>query len=172
MAIKEIKTLGDPVLRKISRKVDKIDKNIQNIIKDMTDTINSDTYSAVGLAAPQIGVSKRIIAVKWDKLEIFINPEITVLDDEEEEFQEGCLSIYSITCELKRPRKVAVRALSVKNEKLSFNAEGMLARIFLHEVDHLDGKLFIDYLDSKKKREIMLKISQKNLCHQIKDGVI
>lgn len=172
MAIREIRTLGDPVLRKISSRVDRIDKNIQGIIKDMKDTINSDAYNAVGLAAPQIGISKRIIAVKWDKLEIYINPEITILDNEEEEFQEGCLSIYSIACELKRPKKITVNALSVKNEKLNFTADGMLARIFLHEVDHLDGKLFIDYLDSRKKREIMLKISEKTFDFNKTDRII
>jgi peptide deformylase len=162
MAIREIRKLGDPVLRMVSEKVDKIDKNIINIIKDMIDTINSDDYSAVGLAAPQIGVPKRIIVVKWDKIGVFINPEIKITDNEEEEMQEGCLSVYSIACMMKRPKKISVSALSPKNEKIDFKAEGMLARIFLHEVDHLDGKLFIDYLDSEKKREIMLKISEIN----------
>ena len=162
MAIREIRKLGDPVLRIISEKVDKIDKKILNIIQDMLDTINSDDYSAVGLAAPQIGISKRIIVVKWDKTGVFINPEIKIIDNEEEEMQEGCLSVYSIACMMKRPKKISVRALSPDNEKLNFRAEGMLARIFLHEVDHLNGKLFIDYLDSKKKREIMLKVSEIN----------
>ncbi len=162
MAIREIKKLGDPVLRLVSEKVDKIDRNILKIIKDMIDTINSDEYNAVGLAAPQIGISKRIIVIKWDKTEVFINPEIKVLDNEEEEIQEGCLSVYSIACMMKRPKKISVKALSPRNEELDFKAEGMLARIFLHEVDHLDGKLFIDYLDSKKKREIMLKVSEIN----------
>jgi peptide deformylase len=163
MAIVSIRKLGDPVLREISAKVDKIDKDILNIIKDMIDTINSDEYNAVGLAAPQIGIPKRIIAVKWDNnVGVFINPEIKILDTTEEEIQEGCLSIYSIGCNVKRPRKISVKAISSKNEQLSFKAEGMLARIFLHEVDHLNGKLFIDYLDSKQKREIMLQISKIN----------
>ncbi|MDD3520255.1 MAG: peptide deformylase [Actinomycetota bacterium] len=162
MAIREIRKLGDPVLRKVSEKVEKIDRDIMNIIKDMVDTINSDDYSAVGLAAPQIGVSKRIIVVKWDNIGIYLNPEIKIIDNEEEEMQEGCLSVYSIACTMKRPKKVSIKAVSPKNEKLNFKAEGMLARIFLHEVDHLNGKLFIDYLDSNKKREIMLKISEIN----------
>jgi len=162
MAIIEIRKLGDPILRGISEKVDKIDKNVLNIIKDMIDTINSDSYNAVGLAAPQIGIPKRIIAIKWDKMGVFINPEIKILDNTEEEMQEGCLSIYSIGCNVKRPRKISIKAISPKNEQLSFKAEGMMARIFLHEVDHLNGKLFIDYLDSNQKREIMMQISKIN----------
>jgi len=162
MAVKTIKKLGDPVLRKTSEKVEKIDRGILELVKDMKDTVNSDEYTAVGLAAVQIGVLKRVVVVKLEKTEVFINPEITILDNSQEEMHEGCLSLYSIGCMLKRPKKVHVTAQNLKGKQISFDAEGMLARIFLHEVDHLNGKLFIDYLDSESKRELMLKISEKS----------
>ncbi|MCL5770765.1 MAG: peptide deformylase [Actinobacteria bacterium] len=161
MAVKTIRKIGDPVLRKISEKVEKIDKEILLLIDDMIDTINSDEYNAVGLAAVQIGVLKRVIVINWGKIEVYINPEIKIIGKEEEEQHEGCLSLYSMGCMLKRPKKIQVTALTPKSEKVSFKVEGMLARIFLHEVDHLDGKLFIDYLDSETKRELMVKISEK-----------
>jgi peptide deformylase len=163
MAIKTIRKIGDPVLRKVSEKVQKIDKEIFSLIDDMIDTINCDEYNAVGLAAVQIGVLKRVIVVKLNKTEVFINPEIKIIDNEMEEQQEGCLSLYSIGAIVKRPKKIQVTALTPKSQKVHFTAEGMLARIFLHEVDHLDGKLFIDYLDSETKRDLMVKISQKNV---------
>ncbi len=162
MAVKTIRKIGDPVLRKISEKVEKIDKEISRLIKDMIDTINLDEYNAVGLAAVQIGVLKRVIVINWGKIEVYINPEIKIIDKEEEEQHEGCLSLYSIGCMLKRPRKVQITAITLKAERITFEAEGMLARIFLHEVDHLDGKLFIDYLDKEAKRELMVKISENS----------
>lgn len=162
MAVKTIRKIGDPVLRKISEKVEKIDKEISRLIKDMIDTISLDEYNAVGLAAVQIGVLKRVIVINWGKIEVYINPEIKIIDKEEEEQHEGCLSLYSTGCMLKRPRKVQITAITLKAERITFEVEGMLARIFLHELDHLDGKLFIDYLDKEAKRELMVKISEKS----------
>jgi len=161
MAIKSIIKIGNPVLRKISETVEKIDKETHHVIKDMTDTIKCDEYNAAGLAAVQIGVLKRIIVVNWGKMETFINPEIEILDKEEEEQHEGCLSLYSVGCMVKRPKKIKVSAITPKAAKVSFEAEGMLARIFLHEVDHLEGRLFIDHLDREAKRELMVKVSEK-----------
>ena len=162
MAIKKIIKIGNPILRQTSEKVEKIDKEIFSLIKDMRDTIKLEEYNAVGLAAVQIGALKRIIVVNWGKIEVFINPEVEVIDKEEEEHHEGCLSLYSIGCMVKRPKKIKVRAVTPKAAIVSFEAEGMLARIFLHEIDHLDGKLFIDYLDRESKRELMIKVSEKS----------
>ena len=161
MAVKNIIKIGSPVLRQISEKVEKIDKAIFSLIKDMTDTITFEEYNAVGLAAVQIGVLKRVIVINWGKIEAYINPEIEILDKEEEELHEGCLSLYSIGCKIKRPKKIRVTAITPKAVKVTFEAEGMLARIFLHEIDHLEGKLFIDYLDKESKRELMLMVSKK-----------
>ena len=162
MAAKNIIKIGNPILRQTSQKVEKIDREIFSLIKDMTDTIKLDEYNAVGLAAVQIGVLKRIIVINWEKIEVFINPEIEIIDNEEEEQHEGCLSLYSIGCMVKRPKKIKVRAITPKASKVSIEAEGMFARIFLHEIDHLNGRLFIDYLDKESKRELMIKVSQKS----------
>lgn len=162
MAVKNIIKIGSPVLRQISEKVEKIDKEIFSLINDMADTINLEEYNAVGLAAVQIGVLKRIIVINWGKIEAYINPEIEIIDKEEEEQHEGCLSLYSIGCMVKRPKRIKVSAITPKAVKVTFEAEGMLARIFLHEVDHLEGRLFIDYLDSESKRELMIKVSEKS----------
>jgi len=161
MAVKNIIKIGNPVLRQISEKVEKIDKEVFSLIKDMIDTTNSEEYKAVGLAAVQIGVLKRIIVVNWGKIEVYINPEIEIIDKEEEEQHEGCLSLYSIGCKLKRPKKIRVSAITPKAVRVTFEVEDMLARIFLHEVDHLEGRLFIDYLDKESKRELMIKVSEK-----------
>ena len=162
MAVKDIIKIGNPVLRQISEKVEKIDKEIFSLIDDMTDTINLEEYNAVGLAAVQIGVLKRIIVINWGKIEVYINPEIEIIDKEEEEQHEGCLSLYSIGCMVKRPKRIKVSAVTPKAVKVTFEAEGMLARIFLHEIDHLEGRLFIDYLDKESKRELMIKVSEKS----------
>lgn len=161
MAVRTIRKIGDPILRKISEKVEKIDNETLELVRDMIDTIKVDDYSAVGLAAVQIGVLKRVIVINFDKIEVYINPEIKIISDEEEEAHEGCLSLYSIGCMLKRPKKIQVDAVTLKGENISFEADGMFARVFLHEIDHLNGKLFIDYLDKEAKRELMIKISQK-----------
>ena len=161
MAVKNIIKIGNPVLRQISEKVEKIDKEVFSLINDMIDTVNFEEYKAVGLAAVQIGVLKRIIVVNWGKIEAYINPEIEIIDKEEEEQHEGCLSLYSIGCKLKRPKKIRVSAITPKAVRVTFEVEDMLARIFLHEVDHLEGRLFIDYLDKESKRELMIKVSEK-----------
>jgi len=162
MAVKNIIKIGSPVLRQISDKVEVLDNEIFSLIDDMVDTITCEEYNAVGLAAVQIGVLKRVIVVNWGKIEAYINPEVEIIDKEEEEAHEGCLSLYSIGCKLKRPKKIKVSAITPKAEKVIFEAEGMLARIFLHEIDHLDGRLFIDYLDKQAKRELMLRVSKKS----------
>ena len=161
MAVKNIIKIGNPVLRKISEKVGRIDKEVFSLIRDMIDTTNFEEYNAVGLAAVQIGILKRVVVINWGKIEVYINPEIEVLDKEEDEQHEGCLSLFSIGCNLKRPKRIRVSAITSKGERVTFEAEGMLARIFLHEIDHLEGKLFIDYLDRESKRDLMIKVSEK-----------
>jgi len=160
MSVKKIVKIGDPVLRQRSMEVEKIDSEIISLVQDMKDTISVDDYNAVGLAAPQIGVLKRVIMINWGKIQVYINPEIEILDSSTEELHEGCLSVYSVGAMIKRPKKIRVKAMNLKGEKLDFIVEGMLARIFIHEKDHLEGKLFIDYLDSKDKRDLMIKISE------------
>jgi peptide deformylase len=160
MAVKEIRKIGDPVLREKSKKVEDIDDRLAGLIKDMMDTLKEE--GAVGLAAPQIGITRRVIAVNFgDKVKIFINPEIEILDKKKIESIEGCLSIYSIKdFNVNRFSKVRLKAKDHKGKDIVLVAEDLLARIFQHEIDHLDGILYIDRLDRKSKRELLTKISE------------
>ena len=160
MSAKKIRKIGDPVLREKSRKVEKIDKNLLELVNDMIDTLNKE--GGVGLAAPQIGVTRRVIIINFnDKIQAFINPEIEVLDDEKVESEEGCLSIYSIQgYSVKRFSKIKVRAKDLKGNAIKFVAEDLLSRIFQHEVDHLNGILFIGHLDAESRRELLSKVSE------------
>ena len=163
MAIRKIRKIGDPVLREKSKKVESIDRGILRLVDDMIDTITKGEVIAAGLAAPQIGVSKRVIIVNFeDKIQTYINPEIKILDNEEIIEKEGCLSVYSIPCDIKRAKKIIVRAEDLKGNKIELEANGLLARIFQHEIDHLNGVLIIDHMDSESKRELLSKISEIN----------
>lgn len=142
MAIRNIRKFGDEILRKKSRPVDEINERIKVMIKDMYETM----YQAdgVGLAAPQIGILKRLVVIDVGSGPVtLINPEIletegSVLDEE------GCLSLPGSEGVVERPEKVKVKALNEKGEEIIACGEGLLARAMCHEIDHLDGILFID----------------------------
>lgn len=162
MAVKKIRKIGDPVLREKSREVKTIDKNILALVEDMIDTVSDSGISGIGLAAPQIGVLKRIIIVFLNKkFETFINPEIKILDNEMLEDEEGCLSVYSIKTIVKRPRKIKLSAKNLKGDEVELEAEEMLARIFMHEIDHLNGMLFIDRLNPKAMKDFLSKLNRE-----------
>lgn len=162
MAVKKIRKIGDPVLREKCREVKTIDKNILALVEDMIDTVSDSGISGIGLAAPQIGVLKRIIIVFLNKkFETFINPEIKILDNEMLEDEEGCLSVYSIKTIVKRPRKIKLSAKNLKGDEVELEAEEMLARIFMHEIDHLNGMLFIDRLNPKARKDFLSKINRE-----------
>lgn len=160
MAIREIRKIGDPVLRKVAEKVDDINEEIITIVNDMIDTVKDDKFAAVGLAAPQIGISKRIIVLHYDDIEVLINPEIEVVGEDFFEGEEGCLSIFSFPCKVKRVKNIRLTAKDLSGKEIVIEASDMLAKILQHEIDHLNGKLFIDYLSKDVKRDLMLKISQ------------
>lgn len=159
MAAKEIRKIGDPVLREKSKKVENTDK-LADLVRDMVDTLKEE--GAVGLAAPQIGMTRRVIAINFDeKIKVFVNPEIEVIGRKKIESNEGCLSIYSIKdFNVNRFSKIKVRAKDPKGNDIVIIAEDLLARVFQHEVDHLDGILFIDRLDRKSRRELLIKINE------------
>ena len=161
MAIKEIRKIGDPVLRGASRDVEKVDRGVLNLLKDMLDTLQDE--GGVGLAAPQIGITRRVIIVRFeDKAETYINPEIEILDENLVLGDEGCLSIYSIQgFQVGRSPRIKVKALGINGSPVEFIAEDMLARILQHEVDHLNGILFIDHLDAESRMELLKKVGEK-----------
>lgn len=148
MAIRMIVQDPDPVLREIAKPVPKITPNIQKLLKDMADTM----YHAegVGLAAPQIGISKRVIVVDVgdeNGLIELVNPEI--VSEEGEQFgPEGCLSIPNLNGDVRRAMKVTIKGLDRDGNEVTYTGTELLARAFLHEVDHLNGVLFTDLAES------------------------
>jgi len=142
MAIRIIREDGDEVLRKKAREVGTIDDRIVELVKDMTETMYE--YDGVGLAAPQVGILKRIVVIDVGNGPIeLINPIIIKEDGEETEI-EGCLSVPDVVGEVKRPYKVTVEAKNLKGQDIVVEGEGLLARALCHEIDHLNGVLFTD----------------------------
>jgi len=160
MAVKKVRRIGDPVLRETSSLVGQVDKGVLDLVKDMLDTLQEE--GGVGLAAPQIGITRRVVIVRFeDKVETYINPEIEILEKKKVESDEGCLSIYSIQgFQVGRSPRIKVRAMDLKGRDVEFIAEDMLARILQHEVDHLNGILFIDRLDARSRLELLKKVEE------------
>ncbi len=164
MAKKQILIIPDPLLRKVSDPVSSVNTEIKNLMDDMLETM----YAApgIGLAAVQIGVLKRIIVIDLSKdgekkNPLFIvNPEITFKSNELISYEEGCLSIPNQFAEVKRPSSCKVNFLDYNGKKKEINANGLLATCIQHEVDHLDGILFIDHL-SKLKKDLIIKKTKK-----------
>lgn len=142
MAIRNIRTLGDEILRQNSRIVEKIDDRILLLLKDMADTMYEN--NGAGLAAPQIGILKRLVVIDMGEgLIKLINPEI-IETEGVQEVTEGCLSIPGKWGKLKRPATVKVKALNEHGEEIIITGEGEFAKCLCHEIDHLNGVLFID----------------------------
>lgn len=145
MAIRIIRQEGDEILKKKSRPVEVIDERIQELVKDMIETMHK--YDGVGLAAVQVGVLKRVVVIdtyeEKSQVYVLINPEI-IETKGLREVEEGCLSFPNKFAKVKRPEKVTVKALNEKGEEITIKAEGLLAQAICHEVDHLNGEVFID----------------------------
>ena len=140
MAIREIVKEGDEILTKVCRPVEKIDERVLTLLDDMADTMYA--CDGVGLAAPQVGILKRIVVIDiGDGLLELINPEIIEESGEQREV-EGCLSVPGVSGYTVRPHTVTVKATDRYGEEFVIRGEGLLARAFCHETDHLDGKLF------------------------------
>ena len=147
MALRTIRVQGDPVLTKKSRTVDKMTPRIGELITDMLDTM----YDAmgVGLAAPQVGILKRIVVIDVGEGPIvLINPEILETDGEQTG-DEGCLSVPGMAGQVTRPNYVKVKALDVNMDEQIYEGEGLLARAFCHEIDHLDGKMYTELVEGE-----------------------
>ena len=160
MAIREILTLPSPTLRRKARKVTTFGPQLQSLIDDMVETMRE--APCVGLAAPQVDVPLRVIVVEFGneedeeapkKLYAVVNPEITRSSEEMSAGTEGCLSIPGFVGEVERPNTVTIKGLNRHGKPFRLNANGWLARIFQHEVDHLEGVLFIDRAEKVWKME-------------------
>lgn len=145
MALRNVVKLGDPILNKISRKVEKFDDRLSILIDDMLETLYKE--NGVGLAAVQVGVLKRVVVVDIGEgpMEL-VNPEITLAEGEQRE-QEGCLSLPGKWGVTVRPMKVQVKAQDRNGKWQVFTGEGLKARAFCHEIDHLDGVLFTSHVE-------------------------
>lgn len=156
MSILDIRVLGDPILRKETVPVGEITDEIRRLIADMFETMYAS--EGIGLAAPQVGRPERIAVVDVDgERHALINPEIVELSSATEKSEEGCLSIPNIYGDVTRPFTVTVRAMNENGETFEITASELLGRCIQHEVDHLDGKLFIDYLSMLKRRSALNK---------------
>ena len=145
MALRMIRLEGDEILRKKSRPVEKIDDKVRELVKDMIETMHK--YDGVGLAAVQVGILKQILVIdtyeEGAPVYVLINPEI-VKTKGLREVEEGCLSFPNKFAKVKRPEEVVVRALDENGKKIEIKAKELLAQAICHEVDHLNGEVFID----------------------------
>lgn len=151
MAILDVKKIPDPVLRKETQPVEKYDADLEKLIDDMVDTMRDEP--GVGLAAPQVGLSRKLIVVEFGdeddpekpaKLYAVANPEIVAVSEETELGVEGCLSIPGMVGEVERYAAIVVKGKNKKGKSIKIKAHGWLARIFQHEIDHLNAVLFTD----------------------------
>ena len=160
MTIKPLIILPDPVLRQLSKPVETVDADVRRLAENMLDTM----YDApgIGLAAIQIGIPRQmlVIDVSKDGEEkqplIFINPKILTTSDERSVYEEGCLSIPDYYAEVERPATITVEYIDLEGKQLTAKADGLLATCLQHEIDHLNGVLFIDHI-SKLKREMVIR---------------
>jgi peptide deformylase len=158
----DIRTFGDPVLRTPAMPVTDFDEKLTALAADMRETMLA--APGVGLAAPQVGVPRRLFTFdSGEENGAYANPEIVWRSEETQEGEEGCLSIPGIYFPVVRALRVRVTAQLVDGTALEREAEGFLARIFQHEIDHLDGVLFVDRLDAEHRREAMRTIREAEL---------
>jgi peptide deformylase len=163
MSAVEIRLYGDPVLRAKSKPLSGIDESTGRLVADLVDLV--DRAQGLGLAAPQIGVSKRAIVVVEPKdngtrnHHVVINPEIVSACGEDMD-EEGCLSIPGVYAKVKRPQSVVVKGLDPSGQDLTIQAQGLMAHAFAHEIDHLEGILFIDRIGMVKRGLLRKKLSE------------
>jgi peptide deformylase len=152
MALRQIVTLPDHVLRRKARSVTSFDNDLQTLVEDMIETMRE--APGVGLAAPQVGISERVIVVEYvedeededapKRLYVMVNPEIKEFSPETEEATEGCLSVPGLQGEVERALAITVKGLTRRGQPMKVKARGWMARIFQHEIDHLNGVVFTD----------------------------
>ena len=171
MSVRKILTEPDPILRQVSVSVKKVGYEEKKLMDDMLDTM----YAApgIGLAAIQIGIAKRIIVMDISKDEdkkeprYFVNPVIKNKNNETSKYEEGCLSVPDQFAEIERPNECEVEYLDYNGKKQILKADGLLATCIQHEMDHLEGILFIDYLSKLKKSIIIKKLSKAKVNREI-----
>jgi peptide deformylase len=165
MALREILIVPDPILKKVSAPVSVVDDELRALMDDMLETM----YAApgIGLAAIQVGVPKRVIVMDLAREgeppapQYFVNPEILWASEETAPYEEGCLSVPDIYDEVERPAQVKLRYMNYQGETIEEDAEGLFAVCIQHEMDHLDGVLFIDHLSRLKREQAVKKVKKQ-----------
>lgn len=162
MALLPILEFPDPRLRTVAKPVTVFDESLQTLVKDMTETM----YAAegIGLAASQVDVHKRVLVIdvseEKDSPRTFINPTFEVIEQELQDYDEGCLSVPGFYETISRPRRVLIKAQDETGEAFELKADGILAICIQHEIDHLEGKLFVDYISKLKRDRIRGKLEK------------
>ena len=166
MAVLKILIFPDQRLRTVAKEVLDINEEVKNLCNDLLETMYEG--NGIGLSATQVNIHKRILVVdvseEKDSPMIFINPSVEVLGQEEKIYGEGCLSVPGFFEDVSRPAKIKITALNLDGEEFSIEAEGLLAVAVQHEMDHLDGKIFVDFLSNLKRQRIkqkLIKMSRK-----------
>ncbi len=163
MALLNVLCYPDPRLHKVAKPVEQVDARIKKIVADMADTM----YEApgVGLAATQVDIHERIVVIdlseEQNQLMVFINPEIIWSSPEKKSWREGCLSVPDFYDEVERPAQVRVKALDVDGKEFELDADGLLAVCLQHELDHLQGKVFVEYLSILKRTRVSQKLKKR-----------
>ena len=163
MALLSVLCYPDPRLHKVAKPVEQVDARIKKIVADMADTM----YEApgVGLAATQVDIHERIVVIDvsdgQNELMVFINPEIVWASPETKSWREGCLSVPEFYDEVERPSEIRVKALDVDGKEFEIDADGLLAVCLQHELDHLQGKVFVEYLSILKRTRISQKMKKR-----------
>ncbi|MEE4107814.1 MAG: peptide deformylase [Halieaceae bacterium] len=162
MAVLNILQFPDPRLRTVAKPVGEVDDRVRSLIDDLLETMYE--ASGIGLAATQVNVHRRVLVMdvseERDQPQAFINPEISVLDETLGGYDEGCLSVPGFYEEINRPRRVLVRALDRDGKPFEQELEGIAAVCLQHEIDHLDGRLFVDYVSPLKRQRIRRKLEK------------
>ena len=163
MALLPVLCYPDPRLHKRAKPVDKVDERIKGIVKDMAETM----YDApgVGLAATQVDIHEQIIVIDvsddQNELMVFINPELVWASEEKKSWREGCLSVPEFYDEVDRPANIRIKAIDLHGKPFELEADGLLAVCLQHEMDHLRGKVFVEYLSLLKRNRISLKMKKR-----------
>ncbi len=169
MAVLPILHYPDPRLHTVAKPVAEINQKIKQLVSDMAQTM----YEApgIGLAATQVNAHVQVIVIdlsdERNQLQVFINPEITWASEEKKVWQEGCLSVPDFYDEVLRPSEVKVRALDIDGKSFEIPADGLMAVCIQHEMDHLKGKVFVEYLSSLKRMRIAGKLKKKSKAGEI-----
>tara|TARA_Y100001970_G_C14241155_1_gene864954 strand:- start:479 stop:1000 length:522 start_codon:yes stop_codon:yes gene_type:complete len=171
MAIKDIITVPNEILKKTSTQIETVDNNIKTLAKDMLETMYQ--HKGIGLAAVQIGILKNLIVIDVSEKDkeknplVFINPKIKRFSDEISNYEEGCLSIPDTFIEIERPKFCVVEYIGLDGKKKEMECDGLLSTCLQHECDHLEGKLIIDFLSKLKKEVLIKKLSKHKNSNRI-----